>query len=49
MNTYLAAVVFMYEVSLDRVLNSKQVPYMRIPKRLPMSKMVKFSSSTKVS
>lgn len=34
-NTYLAAVVFMYEVSLDRVLNSKQVPYMRIPKRLP--------------
>ncbi|MDO4539296.1 MAG: site-specific integrase [Coriobacteriales bacterium] len=34
-NTYLAAVVFMYEVGLDRTLNRKQIPYMRRPKDMP--------------
>ena len=34
-NTYLAAVIFLYEVTLDRQLNIRQVPRMRVPKSLP--------------
>jgi site-specific recombinase XerD len=35
LNTNLAAVVFLYEVTLDRQLNRKQVPFMKKPKVLP--------------
>ena len=34
-NTYLAAVLFMYEVGLDRPMNRRQIPFMRKPKSLP--------------
>jgi site-specific recombinase XerD len=34
-NTYLCAVIFFYEVTLDRQLNRKQIPPMRVPKKLP--------------
>lgn len=34
-NTYLAAVLFMYEVGLDRPMNRRQIPFMRSPKSLP--------------
>ena len=34
-NTYLAAVLFLYEVGLDRPMNRRQVPFMRKPKSLP--------------
>lgn len=34
-DTYLAAVLFMYEVGLDRVVNRRQVPFMRRGKPLP--------------
>lgn len=34
-NAYLAAVLFMYEVGLDRTMNRRQVPFMRKPKSLP--------------
>ena len=34
-NNYLAAVVFLYEATLGRPLNHSQIPYMKIPKRLP--------------
>lgn len=34
-NTYLAAILFMYEVGLDRSMNRRQIPFMRKPKSLP--------------
>ena len=34
-NTYLAAVLFMYEVGLDRPMNRRQIPFMRKPKAMP--------------
>ena len=34
-NTYLGAVLFMYEVGLDRTVNRRQVPYMREHRALP--------------
>lgn len=34
-NAYLAAVLFMYEVGLDRPMNRRQVPFVRKPKKLP--------------
>lgn len=34
-NNYLAAAVFAYEVGMDRTVNRRQVPFMRIPKRVP--------------
>ena len=34
-NTYLAAVLFMYEVGLDRPMNRRQIPFLRKPKSLP--------------
>lgn len=34
-NTYLGAVLFMYEVGLDRRVNRRQVPFMRKPKAMP--------------
>lgn len=34
-NTYLAGVLFMYEVTLDRPMNRRQIPYMKEPKDLP--------------
>lgn len=34
-NAYLEAVIFLYEVTLDRPLNRRQVPLMRKPKSLP--------------
>lgn len=34
-NAYLAAVLFMYEVGLDRRMNRRQIPLMRKPKALP--------------
>lgn len=34
-NTYLAAVVFLYDVTLGRELNKKQVPRMRLSRKLP--------------
>ena len=33
--TYLAAVLFMYEVGLDRPMNRRQIPFMRKPKAMP--------------
>jgi site-specific recombinase XerD len=35
LNTNLAAVFFLYEVTCDRQLNRKQIPYMKKPKVLP--------------
>ena len=34
-NTYLAAVLFMYEVGEDRTMNRRQIPFMKKPKALP--------------
>ena len=34
-NAYLAAVLFMYEVGLDRPMNRRQIPFLRKPKSLP--------------
>ena len=34
-NAYLAAVLFMYEVGLDRPMNRRQIPFMRKPKAMP--------------
>ena len=34
-NTYLAAVPFMYEVGLDRPMNRRQIPFMHKPKAMP--------------
>jgi len=34
-NTYLGAVIFLYEVTLDRQLNRKQIPLMKLPRKLP--------------
>jgi len=35
-NTYLDAVIFLYEVTLERQLGRRQVPRMKLPKRLPV-------------
>ena len=35
-DAYLAAVLFMYEVGLDRTMNRRQIPFMKRPKRLPL-------------
>ena len=34
-NNYLAVVTFIYEATLNRVVNHSQIPYMKLPKRLP--------------
>ena len=34
-NNYLSVVVFLYEATLGRVVNHSQIPYMKLPKRLP--------------
>lgn len=34
-NTYLGAVFFLYEVTLNRQLNRRQTPLMKLPKKLP--------------
>lgn len=34
-NCYLSAVLFLYEVSADITCNRRQVPFMKLPKRLP--------------
>jgi site-specific recombinase XerD len=35
LNTYLAAVIFLYEITLDRHLNRRQIPLMKVPRTLP--------------
>lgn len=34
-NTYMCAVIFLYEVTLDQQLNRKQIPPLKVPKKLP--------------
>jgi len=34
-NTYMCGVIFLYEVTLDRQLNRKQIPPLKVPKKLP--------------
>lgn len=34
-NNYLAAAIFAYEVGMDRLVNRRQVPFMKLPKRMP--------------